>query len=778
MISKFISHIIAMVILGASISLASPVILCVDTTNNPGVVNVGDLTFSNIVTRSSIMAAGGSGLAGLGVVQPAVLGWYASTNSSFPEWRMYYDVDGLHIAYVGGSPPESRQATFSIGMAQFYGSITAAVYYGSSSSMSGCPLGALSEEHDTNALAQLSIETNRAQLAEALLLPKSGGTMTGPLDMGNFSINGTAISSPSNGVIRIGRVNIGTNILSGFDSLAFLGGAAIDQATWTSTVAKADAAAPTNTAQFATAAQGSNADGAWSSGYYYTRLWLQRLPSTAGEITWVTNTTYFGDIGVGNVTWDGTQWVATDGETTGVSPTLIGDYSEGFMVSGVSSSRWDGSWGWTLPLVTSKLSTNDPAYENAITNISVSGPASISRSGRDISIVVSNQVKAWYDPTVLTSAPTVTVSYASGPYQSLLLTNNCYLTLSTQSMPRTGRSEIELGINISSYSLTIDTTYYDTNDLTTALAANYWYTLHALKGPNQSRWRLKQVGSPFQTQTSFVNASGGLITTYSSGGMTYRVHSFSNSVGTTNFSVTTGGAIDALIIAGGGGGAHGGGGAGGYLYTQNLTVVSGSNYILSIGGGGFGGQANNGGGSGGGTGTNTTAFGFTRNGGGAGAREDANGGNGGCGGGGGGAVNSTGGTGSQGFAGGNGSGTLDYMYQPGGGGGAGFAGEAGSTLHAGLRSGGWGGTGVVVNITGSSMYYCDGGGGGTDTSGGRSQANTTGGSGTGGSGMMFANGTAGKDGHGSGGGGADIRSGPYYGGKGGNGAVYIRYRIE
>lgn len=71
-------------------------------------------------------------------------------------------------------------------------------------------------EADTNALAKLDIETNRAIQAEALLLPKSGGTMTGILDMGGYSItnigtnsltflDGTKVSVLSNGVIGVSK---------------------------------------------------------------------------------------------------------------------------------------------------------------------------------------------------------------------------------------------------------------------------------------------------------------------------------------------------------------------------------------------------------------------------------------------------------------------------------------------------------------------------------------------------------------------------------------------
>jgi hypothetical protein len=86
-----------------------------------------------------------------------------------------------------------------------------------------------------------------------------------------------------------------------------------------------------------------------------------------------------------------------------------------------------------------------------------------------------------------------------------------------------------------------------------------------------------------------VSATGGTVTTYSSGGTTYRVHKFTSS-GT--FTVTSGGSVDVLCVGGGGAGinnpyaAEGGGGGGGYVVTSTVIVSNGS-IPVTIGTGGY-----------------------------------------------------------------------------------------------------------------------------------------------------------------------------------------------
>ena len=95
------------------------------------------------------------------------------------------------------------------------------------------------------------------------------------------------------------------------------------------------------------------------------------------------------------------------------------------------------------------------------------------------------------------------------------------------------------------------------------------------------------------TQTIF--ASGGTITTYTSDGKNYKVHTFLTSGTFTSTAATTGGSLEILVVAGGGsggsvtgyGGFTGGGGAGQVYFNNDYTVYT-STYSIVIGGGGQG----------------------------------------------------------------------------------------------------------------------------------------------------------------------------------------------
>ena len=89
-----------------------------------------------------------------------------------------------------------------------------------------------------------------------------------------------------------------------------------------------------------------------------------------------------------------------------------------------------------------------------------------------------------------------------------------------------------------------------------------------------------------------VEATGGTETTYTDGGITYKVHTFS-STGDSSLVVGNGGSVDYLIVAGGGAGGRGdgtfgswggGGGAGGLL-TGTTSVAIGTTYTISVGAG-------------------------------------------------------------------------------------------------------------------------------------------------------------------------------------------------
>tara|TARA_B110000483_G_scaffold54873_1_gene68482 strand:+ start:273 stop:2108 length:1836 start_codon:yes stop_codon:yes gene_type:complete len=281
--------------------------------------------------------------------------------------------------------------------------------------------------------------------------------------------------------------------------------------------------------------------------------------------------------------------------------------------------------------------------------------------------------------------------------------------------------------------------------------------------------------------------TGGTITDVIIGRYTYRVHAFT-SVGNTNFIMNEQRDLDILIVAGGGGGggsagggaSGGGGGAGGLILLTSQTKTSGT-YTITTGGGGTGVGARRD--VPGGDGNDSSAFGTTADGGGAGgcraATNDANanGRNGGSGGGEGSqGVNSSYGSGTsgQGNRGGldgfSGNGSLSNAS--GGGGGAGgvggdgldhdFSGNGG----VGLDMSSYFTTAFGVN----NGYFAGGGGGGTP---GTAYVQGSGGLGGGGDGGSSA-GVAGTANTGGGGGGAPSS---LTSGAGGSGIVLIRYKI-
>jgi hypothetical protein len=299
------------------------------------------------------------------------------------------------------------------------------------------------------------------------------------------------------------------------------------------------------------------------------------------------------------------------------------------------------------------------------------------------------------------------------------------------------------------------------------------------------------VGSSNWIGLGAFQATGGTETSYSSGGVDYKVHTF-----TTSGSLSVSGAksVDYLVVAGGGGGGPlgGGGGAGGYL-SGSQTLTSGT-YTVVIGAGANGGgpaiRGSNGG--------NTTALGLTAVGGGGGGAHDTgtvsvSGANGGSGGGGSDNSGSYGpgaGTSGQGIAGGNG--TSSYTNPNRGGGGGGGAGGGGGDR----SSNGAGGAGVLNAINGTSLYWAGGGGGGGYSGsgagaggiGGGGGGGTDGASGGAGGGSALNNGTSGPSTNNQpgglggqntgGGGGAPSWSHNQSGTRsGGSGIVIIRYVI-
>jgi len=210
--------------------------------------------------------------------------------------------------------------------------------------------------------------------------------------------------------------------------------------------------------------------------------------------------------------------------------------------------------------------------------------------------------------------------------------------------------------------------------------------------------------------------------------------------GSNTFSFT-GFSVDYLIVGGGGGGggsttsanstSGGGGGAGGML-TGNTTITGSQS--ITVGAGGAGGAAGtNSGSKSGNKGSDSVAFTLTAEGGGFGAKYDANGGSGGSGGGAGARSGTAGASGGSGTAGqGNDGGSRPLISGSNGAAGGGGAGGAGSDVIA-NGTGRAGGAGLANSITGSSITYATGGNGGS-VSGGTSSnaASNTGNGGTGG----------------------------------------------
>ena len=276
-------------------------------------------------------------------------------------------------------------------------------------------------------------------------------------------------------------------------------------------------------------------------------------------------------------------------------------------------------------------------------------------------------------------------------------------------------------------------------------------------------------GSLWVQVSNKITGTGGTVTTYSSGGVNYKVHTFTSSGA---FTAGGSGLVDALVIAGGGSGdyAHaGGGGAGGHLETSSFNLNAGT-YNITIGAGGAGHSS----GVTGNNGNNSVLGTLVAIGGGGGGGNSGNGLSGGSGGGSGERTNLTSGaagTTGQGNAGG---GATTSYGGAGGGGGAGQVGEKGDT--PGGRPGN-GGNGLASSITGSAVTRAGGGGGGgylvtSQSSGG------SGGGGVGGGNQDYEPGAGAiNTGGGSGGGGQGTVNQYTTSKNGGSGIVIIRYAI-
>ena len=284
-------------------------------------------------------------------------------------------------------------------------------------------------------------------------------------------------------------------------------------------------------------------------------------------------------------------------------------------------------------------------------------------------------------------------------------------------------------------------------------------------------------GSAWDQMSNKFSATGGTESSYSSGGITYKVHTFTSS---GVFTAEAAGSIDVLIVAGGGGtyggqggaGGTGGGGAGGFVYNQGVSVIA-TGYTVTVGSGGSS-YAN---GANSSFSSLTTAIGGGASGQSS-STEPKSGGSGGGAGFGSNVPYTPVGTGvtNQGFAGGLGS-----TAGSGTGGGGGGAKEKGTTDGTGYGGDGYtegvdtvynhnGGGNVVFGINGTGSAYAGGGGAGSIVTN-----SIPGGLGGGGIGSNRATAHHGTSNTGGGGGGGAYQPGPNS--NGGSGIVIVRYAV-
>ena len=329
-------------------------------------------------------------------------------------------------------------------------------------------------------------------------------------------------------------------------------------------------------------------------------------------------------------------------------------------------------------------------------------------------------------------------------------------------------------------------------------------------------WQIFQCGSDDDIQATFIQATGGTITTSGN----FKIHSFT---GDGTFAVSSvgnaaggGDKVSYMVVAGGGGGARGaggGGGAGGFREGRCASLdpytaspldagdglqVSVTSFPIAVGGAGA--KSPNCDATGGSGGASTFSS-ITSAGGGGGNMNATNppvspvqghgipGGSGG--GGGSGSANPapsrpvSGGSGNtppvsppQGNDGGGGS--AQDNTGSGGGGGATAAGQIGNPPGGGPATngiGGNGGAGATTSITGSPVAYAGGGGGGSGSPRSCGATGGTGGGGNGGYGPS-TNATAGGTNTGGGGGGAGYSGSTLGQAAGGSGIVVIRYKFQ
>jgi hypothetical protein len=267
----------------------------------------------------------------------------------------------------------------------------------------------------------------------------------------------------------------------------------------------------------------------------------------------------------------GGLWVST----TGVSLETIGAYTLGFGVNGsgghlvISGSNGNVGIGETAPGSALHISSHDagaagpvltlehdsanPANSDVIGKIRflADNDSNLSEEWAHIRAEIADVRASEEDgklifSTVVGDTDTDVMTLYDG---NAIINSTGALVLTPRSTPTATEGQI----------------YYDsTSNLVLAYNGSAWETL---------------------TNTYQPEASGGTITSYSSGGVNYMVHTFTTS-GT--FTPAIAGDVDILVVAGGGGGGYdvgGGGGAGGMgvWADKSLTAIA---YTVTVGAGG------------------------------------------------------------------------------------------------------------------------------------------------------------------------------------------------
>ena len=220
------------------------------------------------------------------------------------------------------------------------------------------------------------------------------------------------------------------------------------------------------------------------------------------------------------------------------------------------------------------------------------------RYDNDDNVVYYSDGSNWIKiAAAIPSLTSVTGNIFAGSATTLTLAGTNFLTANLVVNFSQSSDSIDVNVTVTPSSQTAATVDVPSSVYSNVTAGN----VVAIKVTNSDN-----VASGTVNKTAVSLPTGGTISTYSSGGNDYRVHTFTSS---GNFVATYAlSNVDYVMVAGGGAGGgeggyngNGGGGAGGYLQSQ-FGSMSAATYAVVIGGGGTG-SANN---SGQTSGSNTT----------------------------------------------------------------------------------------------------------------------------------------------------------------------------